>query len=139
MTHTAVIVSGIFWSTLLSGLHLAHAAPADKVWQWTDAGGQTHFSDTRPVEGTPPGREIRIERQPPKTAAGLRPGERDKLREMERLRVQRRQQTRAARQRTSHATAMLRNACRTSRDKQRSTRDREQRKHHSGFLRKNCW
>lgn len=139
MPFTHKTITGMCLSTLLSGLHPAYAAPADTVWQWTDAGGQIHFSDTRPVQGTPPGREFRIERQPPKTAAGLRPGERDNLREMERQRVQRRQQSRAARQRTSHATAMHRNTCRSSRDKRRSTRDREQRKHHSGFLRKNCW
>jgi hypothetical protein len=139
MTHTAAIVSGVFWSTLLSGLHPACAAPGDTVWQWADAHGQTHFSDSRPVEDALPGRQISFERQSPGAAGGLRPGERDALQRMERQRTRRQRHALAARQRNDHATATRRTACRATRDKLRGTRDREQRKHYSGYLRKNCW
>jgi hypothetical protein len=35
--------------------------------------------------------------------------------------------------------AAHRSACRAARDKLRSVRNREQRKRHSNYLRKNCW
>jgi hypothetical protein len=132
-------ITGMCLGALLSAPCRIDAAAADTVWRWEDAGGRIHFSNIQPAEGTASGEKIRLERQAPKTAAGLRPGERDALRTMERRQAHRQQQSRSTRRRNDHATASHRSSCRSSRDRLHSTRNREQRKQQSGFLRKNCW
>jgi hypothetical protein len=139
MYNTAVIMAGIFWGGLLTGLYPVPAAPADTVWQWTDTQGRAHFSDMPPADASLQGRQTLLEHQSHATAGGLRPGEREALRRMGRQRARQRELALAARRRNDHAVAAQRSACRATRDKLHSVRDREQRKHYSGYLRKNCW
>ncbi|MDH3979424.1 MAG: DUF4124 domain-containing protein [Gammaproteobacteria bacterium] len=139
MRHAPVILASLIWGSLLAGLHPGRTARADTVWQWTDARGQTHFSDTPPVETARPGRQIRFADQATGAASGLRPGEQEALHRMERRRARQQQRALDMRQRNDHAVAAHRASCRANRDKLRSTRDREQRKLSISYLSKHCW
>ena len=139
MFYAPVLITSAILGSLLAGLPQGRAAAADTLWQWTDIQGQTHFSDKPPADGSLPGRQTRLESQPPVTGGGLRPGEQQALRRMELQRTRQRQHAVAVRQRSDRTVAAHRSACRATRDQLNSVRNREQRKRHSNYLRKNCW
>ncbi len=139
MRYTPVIVACVIWGSLPGGLYPGRAVLADTVWQWTDAQGQTHFSDTLPAETALPGRQISLDNKAAGAASGLRPGEREALHRLEQRRTHQQQSALITRQSNDHAVAAHRATCRATRDKLRSTRDREQRKRLSGYLSRHCW
>jgi hypothetical protein len=139
MRYTPVIVASLICGSLPGGLYPGRTALADTVWQWTDTQGQTHFSDTPPAGTTLPGRQIKFDNKATGAASGLRPGEREALRRLEQRRTHQQQSALITRQHSDHAVAAHRATCRATRDKLRSTRDREQRKRYSAYLSKHCW
>lgn len=76
----------IFCSLFLAGpiVNLAYAA---NVYQWTDAEGKVHYSDTPPPQTTDQQRSLNIAPTPSNTESGspkgLRPGELEMLRKLD--------------------------------------------------------
>lgn len=139
MFHPPALLAGITGLCLLAGPHPEHAAAADTVWQWQDPRGQTHFSDQPPPASSPPARQTRFESRAPGSAGGLRPGEQQALRRMDRQRARQREQAVSVRRRNDRAVSAQQSACRAARDKLHDAREHEQRKRYSGYLRRNCW
>lgn len=75
-------------------------------------------------------------RYPPE---GLRKGELERLRRLQRELQRQTSAATASRRRTDRQLEKQRSACRDARASQRSTRDRTERKEISNYLRKNCW
>lgn len=112
---------------------------AETAYQWTDDQGQIQYGDRRPssVESRP----IILQRDTilADSHTGLRPGEHDRLSQIEQR--QRQQQhnahttrTRADRQRTTRRTR-----CADNREMLKNSRGRGTFKKHSRYLRNNCW
>jgi hypothetical protein len=124
----------------LALLHLLPAlAMAGTVYQWTDAAGITHFSDTAPART---GHELRaheIADLPARSVQGLRPGERTTLQDIEQQLARQHRRARQARLRNDRAVAERRRECRKRRTRQRGTGYYATRKVDTTFLRRNCW
>jgi hypothetical protein len=112
---------------------------AGTVYQWTDAAGVTHFSDTAPLDPPADSRELETVPAPAVSAQGLRPGERANLQVIEQRLKQQRRTTQLARQRNDRAMAEHRRDCRERRERQRSTGNHPARKALTTYLRRNCW
>ncbi|MGB5339789.1 MAG: DUF4124 domain-containing protein [Gammaproteobacteria bacterium] len=110
---------------------------AATIYRWTDSGGQTHFSDTAPIHPF----EAAIETLPDRAGkpAGLRPGERAAVRDIEQRRQQRHRTAERARQLQRRQRAADAQDCRQHREQQRRGRRHADGKALSKFLRRNCW
>jgi hypothetical protein len=122
---------------LLCGVSLP--AMSGTVFQWTDAAGVTHFSDTAPPEPASDSRELQTMPAQTVSAQGLRPGERATLQAIEQRRQQQHHASQRARQRNDHAVAEHRRDCRERRALQRDAGSHAARKAVSAYLRRNCW
>ena len=115
------------------------AGMAATVYQWQDAAGITHFSDTAPRN--PPAGSRKLDTLPASAASaqGLRQGERATLRAIgERLQQQHRS-TQRERQRHDRVMAERRKDCRERRERQRNIGNHPARKAVTTYLRRNCW
>lgn len=138
MSPLRLIFSWLFLVTgALSGV--PDRANADSAYRWTDAQGQTHFSDRSPPREAADRHEFDLPSRTQTQAQGLRSGERQALQEqdrrMERLR-------RAADRRAATARRQLerhRNTCRQAREGRHNARTHEELKQQSAFLRRQCW
>lgn len=135
MRYSIPIIACLATGTLL----LAAPATAGTVWQWTDARGQVHFSDTAPHQSLET-EQITYPAKPSAPAAGgLRPGERKRLQLMQQRQRRQLQQASEARRRSDRTTAARRKNCQATREQLHASHDREQRKHHATRLRRHCW
>ncbi|MEN8204589.1 MAG: DUF4124 domain-containing protein [Pseudomonadota bacterium] len=112
---------------------------ADTVYQWTDNLGQTHYGDKLPVRVE--SKTIILQRDTSEAGShsGLRPGERDRLRQMERHQQQQQRSAHTARTRTDRQRAASRARCADHREMLKNSRGRDTFKKHSRYLRNNCW
>ena len=110
---------------------------AATVYRWTDSDGQTHFSDSAPAHPF----EAAIQTLPEHAGkpAGLRPGERAAVRDIEQRRQQRHRTAERARQMQRRQRAATEQDCRQHREQQRRGRHHADGKALSKFLRRNCW
>ena len=103
------------------------------IHRWTDANGQTHFSDT--PRGTLP----QLPAKQLTEGTGLRAGERTALRDIERRRQQRYRQAETGRRKIRHQRENRQQTCREQRELQRRGRRHVDGKAVSRYLRIHCW
>jgi len=103
------------------------------IYRWTDADGQTHYSDT------PRGTLSRLPAKQLPEGTGLRAGERTALRDIERRRQQRHRQAETGRRKIRHQRENRQQACREQRELQRRGRRHVDGKAVSRYLRIHCW
>jgi hypothetical protein len=116
------------------------SARAGQVWQWVDDQGRQQFSDTRPAMTARRLQALDLPDRPAhEPAGGLRPGEVRRLHAIEQRDARRRRAVTSERERSDRLQATHRATCRETRDRWRSTRDRNRRKEYSNYLRVNCW
>jgi hypothetical protein len=108
----------------------------ETAYQWTDGQGQIHYGDKRPVSVK--SRIITLQ-QGTDNPIGLRPGERNRLDQMELRQRQQQHRTHTARTRADQQRAAARARCADSREMYKSSRGRDAFKKHSRYLRNNCW
>ena len=140
MKYIQLLKAGLWLSAIALLLCLTATgtnSQAATVYRWTDSDGQTHFSDTAPIHPF----EAVIETLPDRAGkpAGLRPGERAAVRDIEQRRQQHHRTAERARQLQRRQRAADEEVCRQHREQQRRGRRHADGKALSRFLRRNCW
>ena len=108
-------------------------ARAGGIYRWTDANGQTHFSDTARDALT------QLPASQASNGTGLRAGERTALRDIERRRQLRHRQAEKGRRTVRDQRENREQACRERRELQRRGRRHVDGKAVSRYLRIHCW
>ena len=118
-------------STWLAGVQ------ASAIYRWTDAQGNTHFSDLPP----PAAGSTAITRRVEDASAGpdLRPGERATLRAIERRQQTRQRQLVQERRQQQQAQQQHERGCRERREQLRRGRRHADGKTLAKYLRVHCW
>jgi len=116
---------------------LVTTGQAGTVHRWTDAQGQTHFSDTEPASQASTTIELPPASQ--RTPTGLRRGEQVTLHAIERRRQDQHKAAEAARRDQRRLRDARRKACRDKREQLRRGRRHVDSKAVSKYLREHCW
>ncbi len=132
--HTTTSVLVLSLTTLQ---HMACAAGL--VYQWSDAEGRVHYSDTPPL--VIDAETVTLERDPRAGGKpqGLRPGERALLDKAEFRQQQQKSRSRATGLRAEEQRAELQRQCRSHRKRLKLAQGPDDFKQHARFLRNNCW
>lgn len=118
---------------------LDSTSAAETAYQWTDDQGRIHYGDRLPANGK--SRTIILQRDinQANSLSGLRPGERDRLSQLEQHQQQQRRRAHTARTRTDHQREIKRTLCTNNREMLKKSRGRDTFKKYSRYLRNNCW
>jgi hypothetical protein len=131
IAHTIIIATCLWQGGLVT------AGEAGIVHRWTDAQGQTHFSDAEPVDQA--STTIELPPAAPRTPTGLRPGEQVTLHTIEQRRQDRHKAAEATRRDQRRLRDARRKACRDKREQLRRGRRHVDSKAVSKYLREHCW
>lgn len=125
----------------LAGALSTLAVAAGHIWHWTDRAGQQHYSDHLPPSGASNARRLDTGHPAPagEPPGGLRGGERARLQRLEVRSKRRRREAEALRSKQARTSAAQRTQCRQTRSRWYATRDRQQGKEFSDYLRAHCW
>ena len=115
------------------------ASAAETAYQWTDDQGQIQYADRRPISIE--SRPIKLQRDTilADTHSGLRPGEQDRLSQMEQRQRQQQHHAHTTRTRVDRQRTARRSRCADNRERLKNSRGRDTFKKHSRYLRNNCW
>ena len=139
MTKELSMKQGLCLFIMLGFTLLDSISAAETAYQWTDDQGHIHYGDRLPPSGE--SRIILLQRDTNQanSLSGLRPGEQDRLSQLEQHQQQQRQRAYTARTRTDHQREVRRTRCTNNRDMLKKSRGRDTFKKYSRYLRNNCW
>jgi hypothetical protein len=125
--------------SLLNLILTAMANATETAYQWTDKQGQIHYGDKPPDIVTI--RSITLKQEPKRVQreGGLRPGERDRITEIEHRQRQQQRRAQTSRMQRDRQRAARRAACANNRVLLKASRGRDAFKEHARYLRNNCW
>ena len=111
----------------------------ETAYQWTDDQGQIQYGDRRPVSVE--SRPIILQQDTILTDSrtGLRPGEHDRLSQINQRQRQQQHNARATKTRADRQRTARRSRCADNREMLKNSRGRDTFKKHSRYLRNNCW
>jgi hypothetical protein len=127
---------------LILHLNLTLAAmvnATETAYQWADSQGQIHYGDKPP--DTENSRSITLNQDSKRvhSEGGLRPGEREQIKEIEYRQRQQQRRTQTARTLSDRQRAARRTACVNNRVMLKASRGRDAFKEYAKYLRNNCW
>jgi len=118
---------------------LDSTSAAETAYQWTDDQGRIHYGDRLPASRKSRTILLQRDRNQANSPSGLRPGERDRLSQLEQHHQQQRRHAHTARTRTDHQRETKRTLCSNNREMLKNSRGRDTFKKYSRYLRNNCW
>ena len=111
----------------------------ETAYQWTDIQGRMYYGDKPPVSVKSNSIILQRDTNRKDSHSGLRPGERDRLSQMEQHQRQQQRSADTARTRTDRQRATRRERCTDNREMLKNSRGRDTFKQYSRYLRNNCW